>query len=187
MKAINLKPGDEVITCPNSYIATSWAIVAAQGTPVFIDCDDSMNMDVSKIESSINANTKAIIPTHLTGLPCDIDEIEKIASKHKIPVIYDCAQAVGSKYKNKYIGGNSYISCFSLHPLKNLAVIGDGGIITTNNYKIYKQLLLLRNHGASNRDSVKIWGFNSRLDNIQANIAQIKLKNLKFGLSMLEI
>ena len=183
LKAIGISNGDEIITCPNSYIATSWAIVAASGKPVFVDCDDSMNIDWRQIESKITKKTKAIVPTHLTGLPCEIEKIEKIASKYKIPVIYDCAQAVGSEYKQKMIGGFSFISCFSLHPLKNLAVAGDGGVVTTNNSKIYETLKMLRNHGSKNRDVVNLWGYNSRLDNIQSEIANIKIKKLNSWLT----
>ena len=178
LKAININYGDEIITCPNSYIATSWAIVAANGTPVFVDCNDEMNIDWKKIRENITKKTKAIIPTHLTGMPCDIDEIEKISKEFKIPIIYDCAQAIGSVYKNRNIGGPFFVSCFSLHPLKNLAVAGDGGVVTTNSKKIYDRIRMLRNHGGINRDRIKIWGYNSRLDNIHAEIANIKLKKL---------
>ena len=115
-----------------------------------------MNIDVSKIEEAINSKTKAIMPVHLTGRPADMDEVNKIAAKHNIPVVEDSAQAIGAKYKNK-VGSLGLAAGFSLHPLKNLSVYGDGGFITTNNLDLANKIKLLRNHGLTNRNDCTVW------------------------------
>ncbi len=178
LKALGIGEGDEVITVPNSFIATAGAINVVGAKPVFVDVKEDYNIDPEKIEQAITTKTKAIIPVHLTGRVADMDKIMIIAKKHGLFVIEDAAQAVGAEYKNKKAGSFGDTGCFSLHPLKNLHVQGDGGIITTNDKELYEKILKLRNHGLKNRDECEMWGFNSRLDSIQASIGNIKLKHI---------
>jgi dTDP-4-amino-4,6-dideoxygalactose transaminase len=178
LKALGIGPGDEVITCPNSFIATAWTIVAAGATPIFVDSKDDYNIDPDKILKSITTKTRAIMPIHLTGRVADMDAINSIAEKHGLSVIEDAAQALGAEYKNKRAGSLGAIGCFSLHPLKNLGVYGDGGLLTTDREDIYREILKLRNHGLINRDECELWGYNSRLDSLQAAFASIKLRRL---------
>jgi dTDP-4-amino-4,6-dideoxygalactose transaminase len=177
-KVLNLKKNDEIITVSNSFIATCGAIAYAGCKPILVDVDDSMNIDVDLIEKKITKKTKAIMPVHLSGIPSNIDKIKEISKKNKLFFIEDAAHAFGGKYKNKYLGTLGDIGIFSLHPRKNFHVLGDGGLIVTNNKKIYKKLELLRNHGLKNRNSSKLWGTNSRLDNLQASFGNIFLKNI---------
>ena len=178
LRALGIRQGDEVITAPNSFIATAGAIVAAGAKPVFVDVKGDYNINPDLIKQAITTKTKAIIPVHLTGRPADMDTILIIARKHGLYVIEDAAQAIGARYKGKRVGSLGSTGCFSLHPLKNLHVHGDGGIITTNNKELYEKLLKLRNHGLKNRDECDFWGYNSRLDSIQAAIGNIKLEYL---------
>src|SRR3989344_1994281 len=178
LKALGIGNGDEVITVPNSFIATACAISATGAKPVFIDVKDDFTMNPNLIEQAITEKTKAIIPVHLTGKICDMDPILEIAKKHNLFVIEDAAQSIGSKYKGKKSGSFGDFGCFSLHPLKNLNCFGDGGFITTNNEELYNKLLLLRNHGLINRDECVLWGYNSRLDSLQAAILSIKISDL---------
>jgi dTDP-4-amino-4,6-dideoxygalactose transaminase len=175
LKALGIGTGDEVITCPNSFLATAWAIVATGAKPVFIDVKEDLNMNEDLLEHAITSQTKAIIPIHLTGRPARMDRILDIAEKHGIFVIEDAAQAIGAKFKDKKVGSFGISGCFSLHPLKNLGVYGDGGIITTNSKELYEKIGTLRNHGLINRDEAVLWGYNSRLDPLQAGFASIKL------------
>ncbi len=178
LKSLNIGSGDEVITAPNSFLATVGAIVAVGATPVFIDVKEDFNIDPDLIEAAITSRTKAIIPIHLTGRPAEMNRILEIADKHKIPVIEDVAQAVGAKYYGKMVGSFGIAGCFSFHPLKNLNAAGDGGAITTNNREVYEKIIKLRNHGLRNRNESELWGYNSRLDCIQAAVVNIKLKYL---------
>ncbi len=179
LKAMNVGEGDEVITCPNSFIASAWVIESTKAKTVFVDCAEDYNIDVNKIEDAITSKTKAIIPVHLTGRPADMDEINDIAKNNNLYVVEDSAQAIGAKYKGKRVGGLGDAAGFSLHPLKNLGVIGDGGVFTTNEKHLYETVKKLRNHGLKNRDECELWGFNSRLDALQARIASIKLRHLE--------
>lgn len=178
-KALNFKNNDEIITVSNSFIATCGAIVYNGLRPILIDVGNDLNMDYSMIEKKINSNTKAIMPVHLSGIPCAIDKIKKICKKNKLTFIEDAAHAFGGKYKNKYLGTLGDVGIFSLHPRKNFHVYGDGGLIVTNNKRIYEKVLLLRNHGLKNRNEANIWGTNSRLDNLQASFGNIMLKHIK--------
>ena len=177
-KALNLKKNDEIITVSNSFIATCGAIAYAGCKPILVDVDDSMNIDVDLIEKKITKKTRAIMPVHLSGIPSNIDKIKKISKKNKLFFIEDAAHAFGGKYKNRYLGTLGDIGIFSLHPRKNFHVLGDGGLIVTNNKKIYKKLKLLRNHGLKNRNLSELWGTNSRLDNLQASFGNIFLKSI---------
>lgn len=176
--ALGIGPGDEVITAPNSYLASASSIALAGATPVFVDVRDDFNIDPEKIEAAITPRTRAIIPVHLTGRPAEMDAILEIAQRHNLRVIEDCAQAVGAAYKDRRVGSYGDTGCFSLHPLKNLAATGDGGVITTNNADIYNYLLKARNHGLRNRDECDFWSYNSRLDTIQAAMLLVKMEYL---------
>ena len=153
---LGVKRGDEVITPPNSFIASTAVITHLGAKPVFVDVKSDQSIDENKIEEKITKKTKAIMPVHLTGRMCSMDKIIKISKKYKIPVIEDCAQSIMSKYKGKMSGAWGDVGCFSAHPLKNLNAIGDAGYLTTNNEYIYKKIKSLRTHGMDeSRDNVK--------------------------------
>ena len=178
LKCLGVKTGDEVITVSNTYVATVNAIVNTGAKPILIDVNDDHNIDVSKIEKRITKKTKAIICVQLTGNPCEMDKILKIAKNYDIKIIEDCAQAIGAKFKKKHVGNFGEFGCFSLHPAKNLHVLGDGGFIITNKKKYYEKLIKLRNHGHTSRELIDSFGFNSRLDSLQAEVLNIKLNYL---------
>ena len=177
LKAFNIGKSDEVITTPFTFIATTASIVTAGAKPVFADVKEDYNIDENKIEKLITKKTKAIMPVHWSGRPCEMDKIRKIANKYKLKIIQDSCHAIQSKFKNRNIVEFGDACTFSMHPLKNLNVWGDGGFIITNNKTLHQELTLLRNHGLLNRDTCKVFGYNSRLDTIQAAIANYKLKN----------
>jgi dTDP-4-amino-4,6-dideoxygalactose transaminase len=177
-RALNFTNNDEIITVSNSFIATCGAISYAGCKPVLVDVDETLNMDANLLEKKITKNTKAIMPVHLSGIPAEIDQIKKICKKYNLIFIEDAAHAFGGKYKNKYLGTFGDVGIFSLHPRKNLHVFGDGGIIVTKNKKLYKKLLLLRNHGLRDRNESIIWGTNSRLDNMQASFGNVMLNKI---------
>jgi len=176
--ALGINKGDEIITVPNSFVATAWAIANAGARLVFVDVGDDYNIDPNLIRKAINPKTKAILPVHLTGRIADMEKIQEISFEHNLYIIEDAAQAVGATYKGKKSGSFGDTGCFSLHPLKNLHVHGDGGVITTNDENLYHQILKMRNHGLKNRDECELWGWNSRLDEIHAAIANLKLNYL---------
>ncbi len=180
LKSLNLGKGDEVITTPYTFYATIGAIVTAGCTPVFVDIGKDLNIDVSKIENKITSKTKAILPVHWSGRPCDMNKINEIAKKHKLYVVEDACHSIKAKYKGKPTGSLGNLGCFSFHPLKNLNVWGDGGIITTNSIKLSNKLRLLRNHGLVSRDKCHIYGYNSRLDTIQAIVAKHMLGKINY-------
>ena len=170
LKALNIGLGDEVITAPNSFLATTGAIVQTGGVPIYVDVLDTYMMNPALIEDKITPRTKAIMPVHLTGCPADMDPILEIARKHNLFVIEDAAQAIGAKYKAKPVGSMGIAAGFSFHPLKNINGWGDGGMITTNSEELYEKLKLLRNHGLKDRDHCVFFAYNARLDTIQAAI-----------------
>ena len=176
--ALDISEGDEVITVPNSFVSTAWAIANIGAKVVFVDVGDDFNINTDLIVNAINPKTKAILPVHLTGRIADMDKIQDIATKHKLHVIEDAAQAVGATYKDNKSGSFGDTGCFSLHPLKNLHVHGDGGIVTTNDEALYQKIFKMRNHGLKNRNECEFWGWNSRLDEIHAAIANLKLDYL---------
>ena len=179
MKSLGIGTGDEVITAPNSFLASASSIAIAGAKPVFADVREDFNLDPEKVEQAITARTKAIIAVHLTGRPAPMIELIEIAQKHGLFLIEDCAQAVSAEYHGKRVGSLGIAGCFSLHPLKNLAACGDGGMITTNDDALYKKLVIARNHGLRNRDECDFWSYNSRLDNLQATILNVKIKQLE--------
>jgi len=179
LRALGVGPGDEVITAGNSFIASAAAIALTGATPVLVDVRDDYNIDPAEVKRALTAKTRAILPVHLTGLPADIDALSAIADDQRIPIIEDAAQAVGARYGGRRVGGLGFAGCFSLHPLKNLHAYGDGGMISTNNEKFYETLKMLRNHGLKNREECEFWGFNSRLDTLQAAALLVKLRHLE--------
>ena len=176
---LGVKKGDEVITPPNSFVASTASIIHIGAKPVFVDVSDDQNIDPYKIEKAITKKTKAIMPVHLTGRMCNMKLIYEISKKYNIPVIEDAAQSIGSKFNNKFPGHYSKLACYSAHPLKNLNAFGDSGYITTNNYNIAKMAKTLSNHGIQDRNKINFFGFVSRMDNLQAGILNFHLKNLK--------
>lgn len=172
--------GDEVITVPNTAVPTLSAISFANATPVFVDIDPrTFCMDVSLIEAKITPRTRAIVPVHLFGHPCEMDTILKIAEKHNLKVIEDCAQAHGAKYHSRNVGTFGDFGCFSFYPSKNLGAFGDAGMVVMQNEQAAEQIRFLRNYGQSERYYHKLKGFNSRLDEMQAAILNVKLDHLK--------
>lgn len=179
LRALNLQPGDEVITTPFTFYATIGAIVTAGGKPVFCDIDSDFNIDVTKIEGLITEKTRAIVPVHWSGRPCKMDEMIDIATKFGIPIIEDACHSILAEYRGKRTGSFGLTGCFSFHPLKNLNVWGDGGIITTNSDEINTKIRLLRNHGLVDRDHCEVFAYNSRLDTIQAVVANHLLEKIE--------
>ena len=183
LMALDLKPGDEVITPSFTFIATTEVIALLGLKPVFIDVKkDTFCMDASQIENAITDKTKAIVPVHLYGQAADMGEIMRIADKHNLPVIEDNAQAIGSDYHtssgDKKTGTIGQIGCTSFFPSKNLGCYGDGGAIFTNSDELAAKMRMIVNHGQSKRYYHDVVGCNSRLDSIQAAVLRIKLKEL---------
>lgn len=177
--AAGIGKGDAVITTPFTFIATAEAISYVGGTPVFVDIDPiTFNIDVSKLERAITPKTKAIIPVHLYGQAADMDGLMAIAKTHGLKVIEDCAQSFGAEYKGRKTGAFGDIGCFSFFPSKNLGCYGDGGMVLTDDASLAEQMRVLRNHGSSVRYYHDRIGFNSRLDEMQAAILQVKFKHI---------
>jgi dTDP-4-amino-4,6-dideoxygalactose transaminase len=175
--ALDIGPGDEVLTTPFTFFATAEAILYTGATPVFVDIDpDTLNIDAAQIESHITEKTKAILPVHLFGHPADMKEIMRIARKYKLKVIEDCAQSFGAEFNGKKTGSFGDAGCFSFYPSKNLGAYGDGGMITINKASSVEIIKQLRNHGSKGSYRHKRVGFNSRLDELQAGILLIKFK-----------
>ena len=172
LKALDIGPGDEVITAPNSFFATAGAIVAAGARPVFVDVGPDYNINPDLIEPAVTEKTRAILPVHLTGNPANMPEIIEIVHRLGLYMLEDAAQAVGASINGKVVGSFGDAGCFSLHPLKNLNVCGDGGVLVTSSQEIYEKVRLLRNHGLKNRDEIELFGYNSRLVSCHAcNVA----------------
>jgi dTDP-4-amino-4,6-dideoxygalactose transaminase len=179
LMAADIRPGDEVITTPFSFIATAGSIAHIGAKPVFVDIDpNSYNLDPSLIEAAITEKTRAIIPVHLFGLPADMAPISEIARDHRLTVIEDAAQAIGARYDGRCVGTFGDFGCFSFFPSKNLGGAGDGGLITTNSDALAERLRMLRVHGSKKKYHHAILGTNSRLDALQAAILRVKLGHL---------
>jgi dTDP-4-amino-4,6-dideoxygalactose transaminase len=177
--AAGIGAGDEVITTPFSFIATAGSIAFVGATPVFVDIDPTtFNIDSEKIEAAITPKTRAIMPVHLFGLPADLDPILALAKKRKLLVIEDAAQAIGSRYNNRFIGTFGDFGCFSFFPSKNLGGAGEGGLINTGNPEMAERLKMLRVHGSKKKYFHDILGTNSRLHALQAAILRVKLRHL---------
>ena len=176
LRALDIGAGDEVITVAFTFVATTEAIGIVGAKPVLVDIDpDTFNIDVNQIESKITPKTKAIIPVHLYGQPCDMDVIMDIAKRHDLFVIEDACQAIGAEYKGKKVGTFGDIGCFSFYPTKNLGTMGDGGLASTNSEFLKNRMIALRNHGGAIRYYHDEIGVNSRLDEVQAAILRVKL------------
>ena len=178
LKAAGIDKGDEVITVPYTFYATIGAIVTAGARPVFVDVGEDYNLDPDKIEAAITPRTKAIVPVHWSGLICDMEKIHAVASKHGIPVIEDACHAINAERDGKRAGAYGATACFSMHPLKNLNVWGDGGVIVTDSAELHDKLVLLRNHGLVNRDICEVFAYNSRLDTLQAIVGSHLLQRI---------
>lgn len=178
LKALGIKDGDEVITAPNSFIASASSIALAGARPVFADIGLDGNIDPQKIEAAITPRTKAVIPVHLTGRVARMPLIMEIAKHHGLFVIEDAAQAVGAKLNGRCAGSWGDAGCFSLHPLKTLRVIGDGGMIITQQKELADRLRICRSHGLRTREQCDFWSTNDRLDELQAALGRVHLRHL---------
>lgn len=179
IRALGIRPGDEVIVQANTYIATVLGITENGATPVFAEPDGYYGIDPEKIEEAITPRTRAILPVHLYGQPCDMDKIQEIGKIHGIPVIEDCAQSHGASFRGKMTGNFGSIGCFSFFPTKNLGAFGDGGAIVTNHKELAEKMMMLRNYGSRSKYNHEITGVNSRLDEMQAALLRVKLKYLE--------
>ena len=173
-----IKPGDEIITSPISFIATIGAIAHVGAKPVFIDTGNDLNIDETKIESAITKKTKAIVPVHWAGRVANMPKIMEIAKNNNLVVIEDSAQSMGSYFNGKHGGTFGVSGSISFHPLKNLNALGDGGMLLTNSFDVYKKVRLYRNHGLESRDNCVTFGLNSRLDIINAEVLSYRLERL---------
>jgi dTDP-4-amino-4,6-dideoxygalactose transaminase len=180
LRALNIGPGDEVITSPFTFIATAETISAVGAKPVFVDIDPvSFNLNGKKLDGAVGDRTKAIIPVHLFGRSADMDSVMAVATKYNLHVIEDCAQATGAEWRGKPLGSIGTIGCFSFYPTKNLGACGDGGAMTTQDAQIAQTLRVLRDHGRTDTYYHEMIGMNSRLDGVQAAILSAKLPYLK--------
>jgi dTDP-4-amino-4,6-dideoxygalactose transaminase len=178
-KAFGLKEGDEVITTPFTFFATTESIGQFGAVPVFVDIDpQTFNLDVNQVEAAITSKTKAIIPVHLYGHAVDMDPLLEIAKRHNLKVLEDVAQAFGSEYKGKKAGTMGDAGAFSFFPSKNLGGFGDGGMLITNSDEIAETVKMLRVHGARKKYYNEVIGYNSRLDEIQAAVLRCKLPHI---------
>jgi len=179
LMAIDIQPGDEVITTPFTFFATAGVVARLKARPVFVDIDPvTFNIDPAKIEKAITKKTKAIIPIHLFGQCADMDPIMAIANTHDLSVIEDAAQSIGAEYKGRRAGSIGHLGIFSFFPSKNLGGFGDGGMVVTNDEKLFDKIKILRVHGSRPKYHHKIVGGNFRLDSLQAAILSVKLKYL---------
>lgn len=178
LKALGLGPGDEVITCANTFWATVGAIAEVGARPVFIDCDDSFCLNVDQLEAAITPRTKAIMPVHLTGEVADMPRVMEIARRHKLPVVEDGCQSLMGSINETRVGKFGIATGFSMHPLKVINVWGDAGIVVTDDDEMNRKLRLLRNHGLRNRDEMEILGYNTRLDSVQAVVGKWIVRQL---------
>ncbi len=180
LKALGIGEGDEVITAVNTFVATAGAIETAGAKIVFVDCNEKFVIDVDQIENAITPRTKAIMPVHYSGQPVNMPRVMEVAKKHQLHVIEDACQAIDAAIDGQSCGTFGTMAGFSLHPLKNLNVWGDGGIIITNSEEMRDKLYLLRNHGMLNRDEYAFYAYNSRLDTLQAVVGNHLIGDTKW-------
>ena len=178
LKSLGVKKGDEVITVCNSFYASAGAIIACGAKVVFVDSDDRYQIDIDELETAITKKTKVIMPVHWGGASPDMNKIMKIAKKYKVKIIEDACMGIGAKIFKRSPGTFGDVNAFSMHPLKSLNVMGDGGMIGTNDDKIANWLRKYRNHGMINRDKLEMWGVNARMQPLQAIVANIQLKEV---------
>ena len=180
LSALDIGPGDEVITTPFSFVATASSILRCGATPIFADVDpETYNLDPERIESAISPRTRAILPVHLYGQPAEMDPIRDLAAARGLRVVEDCAQAIGARYQGARVGSLGDAGCLSFFPTKNLGAFGDGGMVVTDNAEIVERLTLLRNQGNRRKHRADVLGFNSRMDTLQAAILEVKLASLE--------
>jgi len=178
-RLLDLKPGDEVITTPYTFIATSWAIVYTGATPVYVDIEDQhFNLDPTKVEAAITPRTRAIIPVHLFGHPCDLDPLLEICRRRRVALVEDAAQAHGARYKGRPVGAIGDLGAFSFYPSKNLGACGEAGALVTNDDALAKRARSLRNHGSPVPYAHEEIGYNYRMEGLHGAILDIKLKHL---------
>ena len=176
---LNLQPGDEVITTPHTFVATSWALAYVGAKPVFVDIDEAtMNLDPRLLERAITPHTRAVMPVHLYGHPFDVDPILEVCRRHNLPVIEDAAQAHGARYRGKVTGTFGDISCFSFYPGKNLGACGEAGALVTNRADYATRARSLREHGSSVRYYHDEVGYNYRMEGLQGAVLGVKLRHL---------
>lgn len=178
VRALDIGPGDEVIVPSNTYIASVLGITERGATPVFVEPDEFYNLDPLRIESAITKRTRAIMPVHLYGQPCDMPSIRTVAEKYKLFIIEDCAQSHGASVSGRMTGSWGTIGCFSFFPTKNLGAFGDAGAVVTDSDEIAQRIRLLRNYGSIQKYVHEIEGVNSRLDELQAALLRVKLRHL---------
>jgi dTDP-4-amino-4,6-dideoxygalactose transaminase len=179
LKAVGVRPGDEVITVTNTFYATVGAIAAVGARPVLVDCDDRYQIDAEQIPRAITPNTRAIVPVHWAGSSPDIKRIMGIANEYAIPVVEDACPAVGAYVDGRHAGSFGAVNAFSMHPLKPLNVMGDGGMVVTNDDELAEWIRKYRNHGMVDRDHVEFWGVNMRLQPLQAIVGSRLLDEVK--------
>ncbi|MDD5362996.1 MAG: DegT/DnrJ/EryC1/StrS family aminotransferase [Ignavibacteria bacterium] len=178
--SLGISAGDEVIIPANTFIATAWGTTLCGAKPVFADCHpDSYNIDASKIENLITPNTKAIVAVHLYGQPADMDELKKIAARHNIHLVEDCAQAHLSEYKGTRVGSFGITSSFSFYPGKNLGAYGEGGAVCTNDDEIASKLKMMREHGSHEKYTHLVYGHNYRMEGIQGAVLGVKMNHIE--------
>jgi dTDP-4-amino-4,6-dideoxygalactose transaminase len=175
LRAAGIGPGDEVIFCSHTMVATGAAIHFAGATPVPVECGPDHLMDPESAAAAVTDRTRALMPTQLNGRTCDMDALQSLADKHDLVIIEDASQALGSKYKERQAGTFGLAGAISFYPAKNLGCLGDGGAVLTNDEEMYRKMFLLRDHGRDNDGEVVMWGLNTRLDNVQAAFLNFKL------------
>ena len=178
LRSMGVGPGDEVITAPNSFFASAAAISLVGATIVFADVNEDSNLDPDAIEAAITDRTRAIMPVHLTGRPVDMVRIQAVADAHGLGILEDAAQAVGSSFQGQRVGSWGTAASFSLHPLKSLHAFGDAGIVTARDERIISDVALRKNHGLVDRGTCAEWSFNCRLDEVQAALLRVQLRNV---------
>ena len=178
-RLLGIGPGDEVIVSSNAYIACVMGITMNGGTPVFVESDQYLNIDASKIEAVITPHTKAILAVHLFGQSCDMTEIMRIAEKYGLMVVEDCAQAHGNHWQGKTVGTFGHVGCFSFYPTKGCGAFGDAGAIVTNDESLARKFRVFRNYGSEKKYYNSMIGTNSRLDEIQAGLLRVRLYHME--------
>lgn len=168
LKALALQPGDEVITVAHTFVATLAAISLCGARPVLVDIDEDHNLNAALLEAAVTPKTKAIVVVHMNGRCCDMAPIRAVCDRHELKLVEDAAQAFGSRYRECHAGNHGHFGCFSFHPMKAFHALGDGGLVTTNDDFLAEQVRLLRNHGQQTKEHIVGYGYNSRLDNLQA-------------------
>ena len=179
LRACGIQAGDEVITTPFTFVATAEAIAYCGAIPIFVDIEpNTFNISASKIEPRITNRTKALLPVHLFGLSCEMEQLTSLAKNHHLKIVEDCAQSIGAKYNDKQTGSFGDAGSFSFFPTKNLGCFGDGGMVVSNDPKVADEIKVLRGHGSRKTYHYDLIGYNSRLDEIQAAVLRVKLPHL---------